>query len=85
MILNNFVIGNFSLKPLVFKKQGLLTDGRTDGHTDGRTDIRMDGRMDKPSYSDARTHLKRGINVLQIERKNDADSRNVFAKKHEDK
>ena len=27
----------------------------TDGHTDGRTDI----RTDRPSYRDARTHLKR--------------------------
>ena len=32
----------------------MLTDGRTDGHTDGHTD----GRTDKPSYRDARTHLK---------------------------
>ena len=51
LILNNFVIENFSLKPLVFKIQGLVTDGHTDGRTDGRTD--------RPSYRDARTHLKR--------------------------
>ena len=49
-ILNNFVIENFSLKPLVFKIQGLLTDG----HTDGRTA--------RPSYRDARTHLKKRVN-----------------------
>ena len=28
------------------------------GLTDGRTDIRTDGRTDRPSYRDARTHLK---------------------------
>ena len=32
------------------KKNALRTDGRTDGPTDGRTD--------RPSYRDARTHLK---------------------------
>ena len=31
---------------------------RTDGPTDGRTDGWMGGRMDRPSYRDARTHLK---------------------------
>ena len=48
----------------------IRTDERTDGHMDGRTDIwtdgrkdrRMDGRTDiwtdRPSYRDARTHLK---------------------------
>ena len=30
-----------------------------DGQTNGRTDGRMDGRTDRPSYRDARTHLKR--------------------------
>ena len=29
------------------------------GRTDGRTDRRTDGRTDRPSYRDARTHLKR--------------------------
>ena len=29
------------------------------GHTDIRTDGRTDGRTDKPSYRDARTHLKK--------------------------
>ena len=28
------------------------------GHTDGRTDGRTEGRKDRPSYRDARTHLK---------------------------
>ena len=36
------------------------------GHTDIRTDIRTDGhtdiRTDRPSYRDARTHLKTGDN-----------------------
>ena len=32
----------------------MLTDGHTDGNTDGRTD----GHTDRPSYIDARTHLK---------------------------
>ena len=32
----------------------MLTDGRTYRHTDGHTDI----RTDRPSYRDARTHLK---------------------------
>ena len=36
------------------KKRYGQTDGRTDGHTDGWTD----GRADRPSYRDARTHLK---------------------------
>ena len=44
MILGDF--GVFSL---------MLTDGTTDGTTDGRTDI----RTDRPSYRDARTHLKK--------------------------
>jgi len=35
-------------------------DRPTDRRTDGRTDRRMDGRTDRPSYRDARTHLKRG-------------------------
>ena len=40
-----------------------VTDLRTDRRMDGRTDIRTDGRMDRrtdrPTYRDARTHLKR--------------------------
>ena len=45
------------------------TDGRTDGPTDGPTDRRTDGRTDKPSYRDARTHLKRGFldNVVRFQ------------------
>ena len=35
----------------------MLTDGHTDGPTDGRTDI----RTDRPSYRDARTHLKKEV------------------------
>ena len=38
-----------------FSTRWLRTDRRTDGPTDGRTD----GRTDRPSYRDARTHLKR--------------------------
>ena len=33
-------------------------NGRTYGRTYGRTDIRTDIRTDRPSYRDARTHLK---------------------------
>ena len=36
-------------------------NGPTERPTDGRTDGRSDGRTDRPSYRDARTHLK---NVL---------------------
>ncbi len=36
---------------LDYENNWLRTDGRTDGPTDGRTD--------RPSYRDARTHLKR--------------------------
>ena len=48
--------------PLFFTKASPMdrrTDQRTDGPTDGRIDGRMDGRTDRPSYKDARTHLKR--------------------------
>ena len=37
--------------------------GRTDGPTDGRTD----GRTDRPSYRDARTHLKIGASMKLIQ------------------
>ena len=49
------------------------TDRRSDGHTEGRTyrstdvwtfrhtDGQIYGRTDKPSYTDARTHLKMSI------------------------
>ena len=44
------------------------TDGRTDGRTDRRTDRPIDGPTDqrtgRPSYRDARTHLKRDENPL---------------------
>ena len=41
------------------KKMGYgRTNGRTDGRTDGPTDGPTDGRTDRPSYRDARTHLK---------------------------
>jgi len=36
----------------------LRTYGRTNGRTYGRTDGRTYGRTDKPSYRDAKTHLK---------------------------
>ena len=47
MILANF--GVFSL---------MVTDGRTYGHTDTRTYGHKDIWTDRPSYRDARTHLK---------------------------
>ena len=50
MILADF--GVFSL---------MLTDGHTDGRTYGRTYGHTDIRTDRPSYRDARTHLKTGV------------------------
>ena len=57
-----------------FEKNGLRMDGRTegrmdqrtdgrtdrgtDGRPDGQTDGRTDGRTDRPSYKNARPHLK---------------------------
>ena len=42
-----------------FEKKGYgRTHGWTNRQTDGRTDGRTDWRMDRPSYRDARTHLK---------------------------
>ena len=35
-----------------------IVNGRTDGRIYGRTDGRTYGRTDRPSYRDARTHLK---------------------------
>ena len=59
----SYFSGDFSLDVLVkgvlIKKKGVSANGRMDGHTDKRTDKRMDGRTDRPSYRDARTHLKR--------------------------
>ena len=45
----------------IVRNSGLLKrrNGRTYGRTDLRTDLRTDGRTDRPSYRDARTHLKR--------------------------
>ena len=40
------------------------TDGPTDGRTDRPTDRRTDGRTDRPSYRDARTHLKTVKNLF---------------------
>ena len=37
------------------------SDGPTDGRTDQRTDRRPRGPTDRPSFRDARTHLKRKI------------------------
>ena len=39
----------------------LQTDGPMDGRTDLRTDGRTYERTDKPSYRDARTHLKTSL------------------------
>ena len=36
------------------------TNRRMDGGTNGRTDGRTDGLTERPSYRDARTHLKQG-------------------------
>ena len=46
----------------------MLTDGPTDGRTDGHTDI----QTDRPSYRDARTHLKSLITRVAL-----IDSRQV--------
>ena len=43
--------------PKTAEKRGFCT-GVTDRPTDRRTDGPTDGRTDKPSYRDARTHLK---------------------------
>ena len=50
--------------PKTAEKRGFCT-----GVTDRRTDRPTDGRTDKPSYRDARTHLKR-ISSKQIQEKN---------------
>ena len=55
-----------------FRVTALRMDGRTDGQTDGRMDGRPDGRTDRPSYRDARTHLKR--RRKQGQEANDASS-----------
>ena len=46
--------------PKTAKKRGFRT-GVTDRPTNGRMDRRTDGRTDRPSYKDARTHLKTRI------------------------
>ena len=42
------------------------TDGWTDGWMDGRMDGRTDRQMDRPTYSDARTHLKKRIRINEM-------------------
>ena len=44
-----------------FRYKECFSDGPTDGRTNGRMDQQTDGRTDKPSYRDARTHLKKHI------------------------
>ena len=44
--------------------------------TDARTDTRTDGRTDKPSYRDARTHLKtKRDRKIKDERRNVGENR----------
>ena len=45
------------------KAKALHTYGRTNRRTNGPTDGPTNGRTDRPSYRDARTHLKRKIAV----------------------
>ena len=40
-------------------KMDIRTDIRSDIWTDARTDGHTDGRTERPSYRDARTHLKK--------------------------
>ena len=49
MIHSLMILANFEVFSL------MVTDGHTDGRMDGHTDI----RTDRPSYRDARTHLKK--------------------------
>ena len=43
-----------------------LDESVTRGRTDRPTDRRTDGRTDRPSYRDARTHLKTGKSMILI-------------------
>ena len=57
---------------LDFENNWLRTDRPTDGRTDRRTDGQTDGRTNRPSYRDARTHLKmktRQMRFPQIQRR----------------
>ena len=47
------------------KKNALRTDGPTDGPTDGRTD--------RPSYRDARTHLKMDVTAVAVKTMTDCN------------
>ena len=49
-----------------FENNWLPTDGPTDGRTDGPTDRRTDGQTDRPSYRDARTHLKMDVTAVAV-------------------
>ena len=51
------------------KRRNGRTDGRTDGRLDGWTDGWTDGRTDRPSYRDARTHLKTWPTFQQLPNK----------------
>ena len=50
----------------MFFEKAFRTDGPTDLRTYGRTYGPTDGRTDRPSYRDARTHLKRACNKAGI-------------------
>ena len=54
-----------SLWPKTAKKHDFCT-GVMDGRTNRRTDRRTDGRTDRPSYRDARTHLKSCMNFIDF-------------------
>ena len=58
MLVDHLFQYRISLWPKTAKKRGFctcVTDGRLDQRTDGRTN----GRTDRPSFRDARTHIKR--------------------------
>ena len=60
------------------KRRNGPTDLRTDLWTDGRTDGRTDLRTDRPSYRDARTHLK--TKILRLKMWDEDESPNIETK-----
>ena len=75
MVSGNFVIVTRPIRPTILRKRDRPIDGRTDGRTDQGTD----GRTDRPSYRDARTHLKTygcyGANLHKMRRKSFFETR----------
>ena len=62
---HSLIFGGFWFRVTALRTDG-QSDGRTDGWSDGRTDGWSDGRTDRPSYRDARTHLKRSVSKCSI-------------------